>query len=147
MSTFAELEAALEAAAHRHYGRRVSRVPRCAGLSLAVACAAVVVVLAVTPAAEDPVAGVGVPPVTVPSQTLAMSQALTLAPRAVDARVPHASLALVADGLSKLIPYPPGVTDRFDWAATPDDPQNMGSINYRAEVESMIQYRASCLWV
>ena len=24
---------------------------------------------------------------------------------------------------------------------------NMGSINYRTEVESMVQYRASCLWV
>jgi hypothetical protein len=147
MSTFEELEAALEAAAQRHYGRRRSRVPRFAGSSLAVACVAVVVVLAATPAPEDPVAGVGVPPVTVPASTLAVSHALTLAPRATDVRVPHASLAAVAREVSRAVPYPPGMADTFDWAATPDDPQNMSSINYRVEVESLIQYRASCLWV
>jgi len=147
VSTFADLEAALDAAAHRHYGRRGSRVPRFAGVSLAVACVAVAVVLAATPASEDPVAGVGVPPVTVPASTLAVSHALTLAPRAANTRVPHASLAGVAAEAERAVPYPPGMGDRFDWAATPDDPQNMGSINFRAEVESMVQYRASCLWV
>ncbi len=148
MSTFGELEAALDAAAHRHYGRGRPRVPPLVYAAVALAAAAVVLVLALTPAPESPVAAVGEPPaVRVPERTLALSHALTLAPRVVDARVPHASLAAVAGSLERLVPYPPGMVDRFDWAATPDDPTDMSSINFRIDVETLVQYRASCLWL
>ncbi len=150
MSTFPQLEEALEAAAQRHYGRRRRRfawrpfVP-----TVAVAAAAATALLAL-PARSTPPA-FDRPAATVPALTLARSHALTRAPSPSrpSGRTPveHADLAAVAAELRRSIPYPPGLQDTFDWAATPPGPYDMSSINYREEVQMLVEFRAGCLWL
>ena len=79
-----------------------------------------------------------------------LSHALTLAPdpeRGARTPVAHAELAAVAADLRRAIPYPPGLEDRFDWAATPPGPYDMASINHREEVQMLLEFRAGCLWL
>jgi hypothetical protein len=148
MSTFPQLEEALEAAAHRHYGRRRRRFawrPIVPAVAVAAAAAAALLLApggAAPPPQERPAA-------TVPEQTLARSHALTLAPLPPQTRTPvaHADLPALAADLERSLPYPPGVEDRFDWAATPPGPYDMSSINYREEVEALLEFRAACLWL
>jgi hypothetical protein len=149
MSAFEGLEAALDAAAHRRYGRR--RRPRLLVSAAALAAAAVanvVLVLSDTP----PRAGVaaGVPPVVVPAQTLALAEGLLRAPdREWPKRtsVEHSRLAATAAAHARDVPYPPGLSDHFNWAATPADPRDMSSVNALDEVHFLVEYRAACLWV
>ncbi len=151
MSTFPQLEDALEAAARRHYGRRRRRfswrpfVP-----AVAVAAAATAAVLTL-PHGSSPPAPDRPPAAAVPALTLARSHALTQVPgpaRPIGrTRVAHADLPAVAAEIRRSIPYPPGLEDRFDWAATPPGPYDMSSINFREEVQMMVEFRAGCLWL
>jgi hypothetical protein len=150
VTTFPELEAALDAAAHGHYRRRRPfRLPLGAPV-LAVACVAALA-LFLWP---NPVP-VGVPARApgVPAETLALSHALTLAPATqpmrpnTDEPVPHIELPAVAAVYERQTPYPPSGRDTFDWAATPDDPHDMASINYRVDIQGLVEFRAGCLWM
>jgi hypothetical protein len=146
VSTFPELEAALEAAAQRHYGRR-RRWPawRVLAPAVAVAAAALALLVALPSRTSPPPA----PPAQVSEKALALSHALAQAPDPDrDARTPvaHADLAAVAAELRRGIPYPPGVEDRFEWERTPPGPYDMASINYREEVQMLLEFRAGCLW-
>jgi hypothetical protein len=149
MSTFPQLEEALEAAARRHYGRRRRRFswrPFVPAVAVAAAAAAVLIALpdgSTPPAPERPAAAV------VPALTLARSHALTRVPLPKQSRTPvaHAALPAVAAELRRSLPYPPGVEDRFDWAATQPGPYNMSSFNYREEVHMLLEFRAGCLWL
>jgi hypothetical protein len=145
MSTFPELEAALEAAAYRHYGRRRRRFAwRALVPAVAVAAAALALVFALPSRTPPPVQ-----PAQVGEHTLALSHALATAPDPDrDARTPvaHDALAAVAAELRRAIPYPPGVEDRFAWERTPPGPYDMASINYREEVQMLLEFRAGCLW-
>ena len=149
MSTFPDLEAALEAAAHRHYGRRRRRLSwRALAPAVAVAAAAVAILVALPSRTEPPARAVE--PATVPEHTLVLSHALALAPdpeRGVRTPVAHGELAAVAADLRRDIPYPPGLEDSFDWAKTPPGPSDMASINYREEVQMLVEFRAGCLWL
>ena len=149
MSTFPQLEEALEAAAQRHYGRRRRRLSwRPFVPAVAVAAAAAAALLALPdngtppPAQERPAA-------TVPALTLERSHALTQAPLPEQSQTPvaHADLAAVAAEIRRSMPYPPGFEDQFDWAATPPGPYDMSSINYREEVHMLVEFRAACLWL
>ncbi len=152
MTTFPELEAALDAAAHRHYGkhRRPSWRPLVPAAALALACAAA---LAVFPrSGPPPEAGPAQAP-GVSAVTLALSHALTLAPATqplrpdLDQPVPHAELPAVAAEYERRTPYPPSGRDTFDWAGTPADPHDMASINYRNDIQGLVEFRAACLWM
>jgi hypothetical protein len=148
VTTFPELEAALDAAAHRHYRRRRRlRFPLAAPV-LAVALVAALVFL-LRPAPESgPAQAPGVP-----AATLELSHALTLAPATrplrpnVDQPVPHAELPAVAASYERQTPYPPSGRDSFNWAATTDDPHDMASINYRTDIQWLVEFRAACLWM
>jgi hypothetical protein len=154
MTTFPALEAALDEAAHRHYGRRRRRrLPRLRVLvpALAVACALVALATVpdrtVAPAQEGQVAG---PPV--PAATLALSHALTQLPappkhQISDPVLAHADLPAVADALEQQTPYPPGQRDAFDWLSTAPGPTDMASINFATEVQGLVEYRAACIWL
>ena len=149
MSTFPQLEEALEAAARRHYGRRRRRFTwRRLTPAVAVATAAAAALIALPDGAAPPA-----PPertaAAVPPLTLARSHALTQAPlpRSSRTRVAHADLPAVAAELRRAIPYPPGVRDRFDWAATPEGPYDLASLNYREDVQMLVEFRAACLWL
>lgn len=153
MAAFPELEAALDAAARRHYRRRRRFSWRFAVPAVAVAagCAAA---LALAPSPE-PVAEPGPARAPgVPAETLARSHALTLAPATqrrlrpgIDEPVPHADLPAVAAQLERQTPYPPSGRDTFNWAATPSDPRDMSSINYRNDIQGLVEFRAGCLWL
>ena len=106
--------------------------------------------LVALPGGAEPARARGRPPAAVPARTLVLSHALTLAPdpNAGHATpVAHAELAAVAADLRRDIPYPPGLEDRFDWAATPPGPYDMASINHREEVQMLLEFRAGCLWL
>ncbi len=89
----------------------------------------------------------------VPAATLELSRALTLAPAtqpmrpSVDQPVPHAELPAVAASYERQTPYPPSGRDTFDWAATPADSHDMASINYRVDIQGLVEFRAACLWM
>jgi hypothetical protein len=150
VTTFRALEAALDAAAHRHY-RRSRRIQRRVGAPVvAFACVAMLALLL----RPDPVLEGGPAQAPgVPAATLALSHALTLAPPRqplrpkVDEPVPHAALPAVAAEYERQTPYPPSGRDTFDWAATPDDPHDMASINYRTDIQGLVEFRAACLWM
>jgi hypothetical protein len=150
VTAFPELEAALDAAAHRHYRRRWRLPWRAAAPVLALACVAALT-LSLRP---DSVIEAGpAQPAGVTPATLALSHALTLAPATrslrpgVDEPVPHAQLPVVAAEYEAQTPYPPTGPDTFDWASLPADPHDMGSINYRADIQGLVEFRASCLWL
>jgi hypothetical protein len=65
----------------------------------------------------------------------------------VDEPVAHAELAAVAASYERQMPYPPSGRDSFDWAATPSDPHDMASINYRVDIQGLVEFRAACLWM
>ncbi|HWK26512.1 MAG TPA: hypothetical protein VNS09_08120 [Solirubrobacter sp.] len=120
----------------------------------ALACAGAVVVAVALVRAEPERAAApptAAAPVAVPAHTLALSRALAAAPAiAHDADrtvIPHAELPAIAAAEQARTPYPPGQSDTFDWAATPADPRDMTSINYRAEVTMLVQFRAACIWL
>jgi hypothetical protein len=149
VTTFPALEAALEEAAHWHYGRRRRpfRSWRLAVPAVAAALAASAAVIALpdepAPRPERPA------PNAIPAATLERSRALTRAPDVSwDSTevVTHDELARVAESYELQTPYPPGGRDTFDWAATPSDPLNMASISRRLEVQRLVEFRASCIW-
>ena len=150
MSTFPDLEAALEAAAHRHYGRRRRRLSwRALAPAVAVAAAAAAMLVAL-PARTEPPARDGRPRDGAGAHARALPRARRSRPtRNAGSRTPvaHAELAAVAADLRREIPYPPGLEDRFDWAATPPGPYDMASINHREEVQMLLEFRAGCLWL
>jgi hypothetical protein len=153
MTAFPELEAALDAAARRHYRRRRRFGWRFAmpAMAVAVACVAALVL---APSPEPvPAPGPAKAP-SVPAATLELSHALTLAPATqrrlrpgIDEPVPHAELPAIAAEFERQTPYPPSGRDTFNWAASPADPQDMGSINYRNDIQGLVEFRAGCLWL
>jgi hypothetical protein len=144
------LEAQLVAAAagQRPRARARARGPRRIAIGLVAVAAAAAALLLFVPRREQAPA---TPPVEgVPAATLVLSHALTTAPkppRAPHGRVRHEALPAVAAGIEARTPYPPGMRDHFDWAATPADPSAMSSINFRADVQALVEYRAYCLWL
>jgi hypothetical protein len=150
VTLFGELEAALDAAAHRHYERRwhVSWRPVAAVAVLAGVAAPALLSPSEATREAVPAQAPGVPAVTIE-----LSHALTLAPATVplrpevDVPVPHAQLPAVAAEYERRTPYPPGRRDTFDWAGTPADPQDMSSINYRRDIQGLVEFRAGCLWM
>ena len=151
MSTLPALEAALDEAAHGHYGRRRRfawgriLVPAPA---LACAAAALVTLPGRTggPARERSVA----PPV--PDATLVLSHALTRAPSLPwftgrEPVIAHARLPAVAEGFENRTPYPPAERDTFDWLSTAPGPASMAKIGYAKDVEGLVEFRAACIWL
>lgn len=152
MSLFPELESALEAAAERRYPRRRRRswtrwvaVP-----ALAVCVAALVVALVPTRGGPAPVEAPAAPPVTVSLETLVRSRALAAAPtpdwRAAGGLIAHGELEAVAAEIAARVPYPPGAHESMPWTGTPNSRTDMSSINSRAQVQSLVEYRAACTW-
>jgi hypothetical protein len=146
------LEAALDEAAHRHYGRRRFHVPwrRVLVPALALGCALAALMTltgrATGPAQEQPVG----PPV--PEATLAQSRALTQAPgipkfTGREPVIAHADLPAVADAYEDATPYPPEGRDLFDWASTAAGPYDMSSISYAKDVQMLVEWRAACIWL
>jgi len=108
--------------------------------------------VALLPAREG--APAGAPRVTVPPETLARSTALTAAPKQVPSgqddgrvRVPHTQLPAVAAEIAAGVPYPPGAGESMDWEALPANPRDMSSVNFRSDVQMLVEYRAACTWV
>jgi hypothetical protein len=152
MSTLPALEAALDEAAHRHYGRRRHRFPWRPVLvsSLALACALAALVTLPGRSVGPEQGQVAAPPV--PAGTLTLSHALTQASalsqhQVSDPVLAHADLPAVADAFEEQTPYPPGQRDAFDWRSTAVGPTNMASINYATEVQGLVEYRAACIWL
>ena len=145
MSVFPALESALDAAAYRRVSRPRSWGGWVAAPALAVCAAALLVAL--LPADIEQAASA--PPVVVPAETLARSGALTTAPRPEPRGAPvrHAQLRAVAGEIAARVPYPPGAGESMDWEATPPGPSDMASINDRATVQFLVEYRAACTWV
>jgi hypothetical protein len=152
MTTFPALEAALDDAAHRHYGRRRRRFPWRPVLipALVLGCALAALMTLPGPTAGPAQQEVATPPV--PPATLALSRALTQAPalpkhRVSDPVLAHADLPTVADAFEERTPYPPGQRDKFDWLSTAAGPTDMASINFATEVQGLVEYRAACVWL
>lgn len=150
MSLFPQLESALDAAAQRRYPRRRQRswARWVAAPAAAVCAAALAVAVAQHDEASAPAAAP--PPLTVPAEALAQSQALVAAPtpewRSNGTRIPHDQLPLVAAEIAARVPYPPGAGESMDWAGTPANAANMGSISARVDVQFLVEYRAACTW-
>lgn len=147
MSAFPALEAALDAAAHRHYRRhRLGAWARWVAAPALAVCAAALVI-ALLP--EQPAAGpAGAPPVTVPAVTLALSQALTLTPVTSQGDlVEHTRLRAAAAEIAARVPYPPGAGESMPWERTPADRTGMASVTQRAAIQSLVEYRAACTWL
>jgi hypothetical protein len=152
VSTFPELEAALDAAAHRHYGRRRPRPRRRGVVVPAAALGCALAALMALPGRTGGPAGERLAAPPVPESTLALSHALTLAPAIpkFTGREPvivHADLPAVADGFEDHTPYPPLERDTFDWLSTAPGPTNLSSINYAKEVQGLVEFRAACVWL
>jgi hypothetical protein len=154
VTEFPALREALAEAAQRRYGRRVRRprMPVVLVRRAAVVVGAAVVAIAalsVVPRGHDPE-----PAARVPAQTLRLSRELTQAPVVLPSgrddnrvRVAHSDLPRVAAEIERRTPYPPGISDDFDWAATPSSATAMGSIGFRSDVQALIESRAHCLWL
>src|SRR5262249_9140743 len=84
----------------------------------------------------------------VPPDPVAQSRALAAgSPDESQDVLPHDQLPAVAAEFQAETPYPAGRAGHLDWAATPADPHDMSSINYRSEVQFLVEYRAQCLWL
>jgi hypothetical protein len=154
MSAFPALEEALDEAAHRHYGRKRRRLRwRFAVPALATIAAAASVAVIALPEPASPPPAKPQPAARVTVATLDRSHAYARRPDtarydpAHQPRVAHADLPSLAERLRRPIPYPPGMVDDFDWAATPSDPRDMSSINNALEVQNLVEFRAGCLWL
>lgn len=151
MSVFPALESALDAAAHR---RQVAPRARSWGrwvATPALAVCAAALLVALLPADTELAATappVTAPPVTVPAETLALSAALTAAPRPGmrGELVQRPRLRATATEIAAHVPYPPGAAESMDWEATPPGPADMASINDRTTVQFLVEYRAACTW-
>jgi hypothetical protein len=117
---------------------------------VALVCAAALVI-ALLP--REPTPAPAALPLTVSEGTLGLSRALVTAPvvpstgrREPPDPVPHAALSAVAAGIAAHVPYPPGAGESMDWARLPADPRNMGSVNFRSDVQFLVEYRAACTW-
>lgn len=153
MSLLPDFDDALEHAAQRHYGRRRARSWGrwvAAPVAVVVGAALVVALLPRTPDVEVPAAATAPPPLTVPLETLARSRALAGAPLPESGpggeRIPHAQLPAVAAEIAASVPYPPGAGESMDWAGLPVGPRDMASVNVRADVQRLVEYRAACVW-
>jgi hypothetical protein len=152
VTTLPALAAALDEAAHRHYGPRRRRRWSLALLPpTAIALGAVALLLALPGQAGD-VAQTGSPAPAVPPETLALSRALAAAPdeppfEIGDPVVAHAELPAIADAYENETPYPPGHRDRFDWLSTAPGPSDMASVNSAREVRGLVEFRAACIWL
>lgn len=151
MSRLPQLERDLVEAAAR--GRRrtfAALLPRVVRPVLALAAlAAVVAGIALAAAQQDPEREVtGGPGVErVPQETFAISEQLTRAePAGRRPPIAHEDLPAAAARFEARTPYPPGRRDDFDWAATPADPRDPSSITAPSDVQSLVEYRAVCLW-
>lgn len=147
MTLLPDLEAELVAAAGR---RRRPRAVVIAALVATVGVGLAIVAISPLEGSRQDAAQPRPQVPNVPAATLKLSRALAMeqvrVPESVHERVLHRDLPGVAEQIELETPYPPGVKDTFDWAATPNDPQNMGSFNVRADVRSFIHFRAWCFW-
>ena len=82
----------------------------------------------------------------VPESTFELSKRLArgAVPKARPS-IDHVDLPAAAERIEAQTPYPPGRCDRFDGSATPEDPEDMGSISAPADVQQIVEYRARCL--
>jgi hypothetical protein len=160
----------LEAAARqRHAGRRPARRRLALSvLALATAGAGIALVATLAPrvvargdgrggavtnaeaAGEPDAAGA---PLVVPGETLARSKVLVAGAGVLPAgreddreRVPHAELPAVAAEIATRVPYPPETFESMNWASLPADPLAGGSVNFRSDVQFLVEYRAACTW-
>jgi len=53
-------------------------------------------------------------------------------------------LARVAEAIEARTPYPPGMSDDFDWATYRPDGEAAGEMS--GSIQMLIEYRAGCLW-
>jgi hypothetical protein len=148
VSAFPELEQALDAAAHRHYGAARRRRRRLLVPALACAAAAAFALTLLPARATRPAQA----PPAVPAQTLALSHALATAPDLppLTAREPvlaPASLPFVADGLEKRTPYPPGRRDPFNWRSITPGRGHMAGLVHARDVQGLVELRAACIWL
>ena len=140
MSRLPQLEAQLVAAAARQRRPRPAIGLRVASGALAAAACVVVALLLLTPGAkprEQPVQA----PETVPASTLVQARALAEMSPPRNTFVRDAMVLPVAQRVMAHTPYPPGMSDHFDWAA------HTYSLNHAAEVQSLVEYRSYCLWL
>jgi hypothetical protein len=137
MTRLPQLEAQLVTAAGRQ--SRSRRPLLLAAGALAVAACVLVAALLLAPDSrprEQPVQA----PETVPAQTLVKARALREQPRLKSEALPVAELGAFAERQMAQIPYPPGLSDHFNWAARHD-------IKRTDEIQGLAQYRAYCLWM
>jgi hypothetical protein len=138
LSRLPQLEAQLVAAAARRPRSRVG--PRVAGGALAAAACVLAAVLLLTPGPkprDQPVQATE----TVPPSTLVQARALAAMAPPRNTFVRDAMVAPVAKRVMAQTPYPPGMSDHFDWRA------HGYGLNHAAEVQRMVEYRAYCLWL
>lgn len=160
MSIFPQLEQAIADAARQRYGttRRTIALRTARRLMPAVAaCALLVGLAAVVLSLDHAGTDLDVPAPTqemplVPDATLVASAALTRAPAV---RPPGADgvrpepiadrdLISVGQEIRAQVPFPPGASDSVDWLKSGSD---MAQIDYRADVQAVMEFRAGCQWL
>jgi hypothetical protein len=135
-----QLEAQLVAAAA---GRPRARRPLLIGAGVLAVAACLLAALLLAPASEPqrrerPVTV----PETVPAATLVQARALAQLPRPRDVNLRADQLAATARQAMVQVPYPPGMSDHYDWFA------HRGSIVHTsAAVQANVEYRAYCMWI
>lgn len=139
MTRLPQLEAQLVAAAAKRRPRPGLRIAGAAALAVA-ACIAAALLLA--PSSEPqrldrPVAA----PETVPAATLVKARALAHMPVPSRARIPADRVLAEAKRARAQTPYPPRVSDPYDWA------KNKWRFRNAFEVHNNVEYIAYCLWI
>jgi hypothetical protein len=170
MTRLPEIEHELVAAAARRYGRsrRASliahrwtsgvRPGRVAVIAMVVLVTLVVAVYSAGTPFDEHEAARPNADADVPAAALRLSRELTRAPAAppsgrLDAaelhenRIARGQVPVVAQEIQRRIPYPPGRNDTYDWEKRPPDPTGMASLDFRNDVQALIEYRASCIWL
>jgi hypothetical protein len=139
MTRLPQLEAQLIAAA----GSRRARMRRrpaliAAGALVAAASVVLALLLAPGPSTERPVAV----PQTVPAATLVKARALAEQRRPLSRRVRDDQIAAVVKQARARTPYPPGMSDRFDYFR-----HRRNFNNNVLAIHASIERRAYCLWI
>jgi hypothetical protein len=138
MSRLPQLEAQLVAAAARPRARRRLRVAGAAALAVAAWVALALLLAPTSKPREQPAQ----PPETVPARTLVKARALAKLPRPLSRRVAGDKIAAVAKQAMARTPYPPGMSDHFDFFAHRGNLQNNVLSVYHA-----VEAHAYCLWI
>jgi hypothetical protein len=140
VSRLPQLEAQLVAAA----GRRRPRVRRplllAAGALAVAACALAALLLATASKPQRRERPVAVPE-TVPAATLVRARELAKTPVPKEAKIPAGRIVAEARRMMAQMPYPPGMSDRFDWR------RNAWKFKTVLELRGSVEYHAYCTWV